>query len=286
MVVQGRVLNWRPSLKDANDKQYKHIELAVPRLILPASMDLRPKCSPVMDQLQMGSCSGNATAGAVEFLELQELPLPGAQPQEYVPGKFDPVSRLFIYWNERALEGTTGQDAGATTLRDACVAVQSKGVPRESTWPYLQSNLLRCPTSQAYGEAYHHKVPFFYELSDLTELKRCLANGFPHLFGIPVYSSFLSQQAAMTGIIPMPGGRGDTIQGGHALLCVGYDDMNQWFIFRNSWGVSWGQAGYGFLPYAYMEMYADDFYTLRRLPATSGAKKPATVPTAQLPQAA
>jgi C1A family cysteine protease len=56
----------------------------------------------------------------------------------------------------------------------------------------------------------------------------------------------------------------EAVLGGHAVLCVGYDDATQRFIVRNSWGSNWGQAGYFTIPYAYLlnENLADDFWTI------------------------
>jgi hypothetical protein len=267
-LAKGRKLNWHRSLSDHHVKKFAHLELLKTPLFYPASLDLGPKCSPVWDQGQTGSCSGFSSKSGVEFLELNELaqnvPL-GHAPLEWALNKFVPVSAFFIYWNERAIEGDTGTDAGATTLQDACTSLQNKGICAEATWPSVPNNLLVCPTTAAYGEAYHHKLPNFYSVDQtLSEMKRCLSNGFPFLFGIAVYDSFMSEQAAMTGIIPMPG-QNESLQGGHALLCVGYDDATQRFKFKNSWSTQWGAQGYGFLPYNYMlsQSLADDFYTMR-----------------------
>jgi C1A family cysteine protease len=78
--------------------------------------------------------------------------------------------------------------------------------------------------------------------------------------GITVYSSFESPQVAETGIVPIPH-FGEQVLGGHAVLAVGYDDDKQWIIFRNSWGESWGDKGYGYLPYKYVQKYASDMWT-------------------------
>lgn len=258
-----RVLNWRPSHRDHRDLSYALVEHTSAPVLLPPQIDLRPFCPPIQDQGDMGSCSGHAAAGAIEFLELQELKLPGTDLQEYIANQFTPVSRLFIYWNERAIEGSTKEDAGATTLRDACKVATTNGVCRESLWPYSDKNLLPKPNQAAYADALKHKVTAYYALDGAAELKRCLANGYPFMFGASVYTSFMSAQG---GHIPLPSWM-DRLEGGHALLCVGYDDLKHHFIFRNSWGTHWGDQGYGYLPYSYMlnPRLTDDFFTLRRV---------------------
>ena len=265
----SRVLNLHPSLPDHRDFLFKHTSEGMRLAPLPAAVDLEPASSPVFDQGDMGSCSGCSSKGAVEHLELEEIRLnlpDGQDPQEYVAGQFLPVSALFIYWNERAMEGTTASDNGATTLRDACKVLVAQGAAREALWPYANANLLRQPTSQAFADAAAHKVTAFYALNSLLDMKQCLAAGYPFLFGVSVYDSFMTSS---DGNIPMPG-LFESVQGGHALLCVGYDDTTQKFKFKNSWGVSFGIRGYGFLPYRYMLSpdLSMDHYTLRRIPKT------------------
>lgn len=262
-----RVLNCRPSLPDHRTPKYAAIKES---RFVPSQVDLSALCSPVVDQGQIGSCSGNALAGAIEFLELAELIAqrpPSEAPQEYTT-KFDPVSRLFIYWNERAIEGTTHQDAGAMTIRHGCDSLLQKGVCRESLWPYSDSLLLVCPHSEAYGEAWHHKLQSYYKLETLNDIRNCLAAGFPVAFGITIYDSFETDDVALTGLVPDPG-LFDSVAGGHALLIVGYDDTDQTLLVRNSWGVRWGMAGYCKMSYAYVISMGYDFFTLRLDPATT-----------------
>ncbi len=269
-IVNGRVLNWKPSLPDKRDFKYSMVEHGSAVKAYPPKVDLRPLCSPVVDQGDLGSCTGNAGAGAIEFLELQEMRdnvPPGTQaPQEYVANKFSPVSRMFIYQNELILDGDFGQDNGAN-MRDICMVALKTGVPRESSWAYDMSLFTTKPNAAVYAEAAKHKVKAFYQLNNMTDMKRCLYHGFPFVFGISVYDSFMSDAAASSGIIPMPNVSTETLQGGHALCCVGYDDTKMSFIVRNSWGTSWGDQGYCYMPYAYLSDadLASDMYTLRRL---------------------
>jgi C1A family cysteine protease len=222
-----------------------------------------------MDQGYLGSCTGHAIAGNVEFIEMAELKNNAATAQAqliFEAGKFNSVSRLFIYYNERLLEGDPGQDNGAM-LRTGVAVMRKYGVCRESIWSYSDVLAFNNPSPPAYAEAVQHKVLISYRISDLFHMKHSLATGNPFVFGIMCYASFLGEAVAKTGVIPMPGW-GDSPQGGHALCCVGYDDSRQAFLVRNSWGTQWGIAGYCWIPYAYMTNtnLSDDFWTLRKSP--------------------
>ena len=98
----------------------------------------------------------------------------------------------------------------------------------------------------------------------LSQMKGCLADGFPFVFGFTVYDSFESAQVARTGALQMPKPR-EGVVGGHAVLAVGYDDKSERFTVRNSWGTSWGKRGYFTMPYSYLltDNLSDDFWTIR-----------------------
>jgi C1A family cysteine protease len=100
-------------------------------------------------------------------------------------------------------------------------------------------------------------------LCDLNSMKKCLLSGFPFVIGICVYDSFESHEVANTGMVPLPK-PSETLLGGHAVLCCGYDDVKQCWIMRNSWGVNWGNKGYFYLPYAYLTnpSLASDAWTI------------------------
>src|SRR5712691_7749028 len=100
-------LNWQPDLPDHRDLSYKLqvLKAMVHRQPLPPLVDLRPLCSPVVDQGDIGSCTGNSLAGHLEFLELKEMRAKSPiAPEEFDPSTFASFSRLFIYYNERAME--------------------------------------------------------------------------------------------------------------------------------------------------------------------------------------
>jgi C1A family cysteine protease len=241
---------WLPDLPDHRDHLYAApVEMLA---ALPAMADLSPDCPTVYDQEQLGSCTANAIAAAIEFDRLkQKLP------------NFTP-SRLFIYYNERVIECTVNSDSGAQ-IRDGIKSVAGQGDCPETEWPYDIVKFKTKPPPKCYADARKYKVVSYRRLIQmLSQLKGCLASGYPFVFGFTVYEGFENEQVAETGhaSLPQPGERAI---GGHAVMAVGYDDAQQWFIIRNSWGDQWGMKGYFTLPYAYLtdENLASDFWTIR-----------------------
>lgn len=258
----SRRYNWVPDLPDHRD-----LRLRLIRSDLPSAVDLRPKCPPVVNQGNVGSCTGNALAGALGFLELQEQNA-GLQNQaeEFSAAGFQPFSRLFIYYNERDIEGDTDQDGGAQ-IRDGVKSLANLGSCSELTWPYDEAEEFQKPSPEAYNEALNHKITSYLSLdeTDASNLKGCLAAGFPFVFGFSVFQSFESAAVVQTGEVPMPS-PDESCLGGHAVLAVGYDDQKGHFIVRNSWGEAWGDNGYFYLPYSYVTSpdLASDFWTIRK----------------------
>jgi C1A family cysteine protease len=248
--ARRHTLGWMPDLPDHRDFLFgmRHAR----RLALPPAVDLRAHCSPVEDQGALGSCTAQALAGALEFLEVKDS----------VP--FKDLSRLFIYYNERAIIGTTGYDSGAR-LRDGIKTLAHDGVCAEKKWPYVISRFKRKPLKACYTEAQNHQITSYERITTLEEMRACLADGYPFVFGFSVYEGFESAEVASTGLVPMP--RPDErVLGGHAVMAVGYDDAARRFIVRNSWGTGWGDRGYCTMPYAYLEdrNLSDDLWTIRR----------------------
>lgn len=262
-----RVLNWRPDLPDHRDFKYSLHHATEATAKLPASVNLKAHCPPVVDQGQIGSCTGNAIAGMMGYMQLREIRYkldPSGAPEMFDTKTFMPFSRLFIYYNEREMEGTTNEDAGAM-IRDGIKSISSTGVCSEKTWSYTPSHLYKMPPVAAYKEASQHVVKTYSRINGLTEMKACLAAGYPFVFGFTVYDNFMTEEMARTGKLTMPGPN-DSVQGGHAVMAVGYDDAHKRFTIRNSWGTSWGLNGYFHMPYEYIsnDDLASDFWTIRK----------------------
>jgi len=251
MPLRIQRFGWIPDLPDQRDHLYAAPLVAIGPL--PPSIDLSGQCPDVYDQGHLGSCTANAIAGAIEF----------DQRKQGLPEVFTP-SRLFIYYNEREIEGTVDTDSGAQ-IRDGMKSVSHCGACHEALWKYDIAQFQTKPPQPCYDDAGKHKVVLYQRLTqNLGQMKGCLASGFPFVFGFAVYESFESEQVARTGEVPMPASSEDML-GGHAVLAVGYDDAQQRFLVRNSWGSGWGKQGYFTMPYAYLidRGLASDFWTAR-----------------------
>ena len=222
---------------------------------LPKSVSNRKYCPAVFDQGQLGSCTANAWAGLLGYNEC----LNGRGGKLYRD-----MSRLFIYYNERVIENSVSTDSGAQ-LRDGANALATKGVCTEGEWPYIVSQFTIQPPAKCYTNALPNAIHSYYALNTLTDLKTTLANGQCFVFGFTVYDSFESQQMANTGIMTMPAAN-EQVLGGHAVMGIGYDDTDETFIIRNSWGKGWGLpgnlTGYFKMGYDYMTTYASDWWTV------------------------
>jgi C1A family cysteine protease len=242
---------WLPDLPDHRDFLYSAI---APRMAkLPRNVDLQPQCSPVENQGSLGSCTANALAGAVEFLENKDRV------------RFVDLSRLFIYYNERVIEGTVDQDSGAF-LRDGIKSLAKQGVCPEPQWPYIidRSTFKKKPNAACYSAAQKRRILSYHRIDTLDEMRTCLADGFPFVFGFTVYESFESETVARSGVLNLPAKR-ERVVGGHAVMAAGYHEASRRFVVRNSWGADWGKKGYFTMPYDYLSNrdLSDDFWTIR-----------------------
>lgn len=259
-----RNYGWKKQVKDNRDFTMAKFAAARPLAIsLPSSVNLRPWCSEVQDQGQLGSCTANAWAGMLQYNQ-NKYPVKGR--------KYFNMSRLFIYYNERVIGNTVNEDSGAQ-LRDGAKAIANYGACAEYDWFYDVTKFTVKPTDACYKVALPNHIHSYYSLDGyspaktLSNLKTCLASGEPFVFGFNVYESFESQEMADTGIMTMPV-QGEQLLGGHAVMAVGYDDATQQFLVRNSWGKSWGlkgtYGGYFKMPYAFISnpREASDFWTV------------------------
>lgn len=235
---------------------------------IPSSVDLRQWCSPVEDQGGLGSCTAHAGVGMIEYYERKSF------------GRHIDASRLFLYKVTRNLMKMKG-DTGAY-LRTTMGAMVLFGVPPEEYWPYSEEKEAfdKEPPAFCYAFAqnyqtikyFRHDPPGTKGEKILEKLKSYLAKGHPAMFGFTVYSSI--EQAEQSGRIPFPSPK-ERIEGGHAVLAVGYDDKikikNKYgksessgaLLIRNSWGRGWGEGGYGWLPYDYiLRGLAEDFWSV------------------------
>jgi C1A family cysteine protease len=213
---------WVPDLPDARDQVYSAPHVAATKL--PPSVDLTPTMPAVYDQGQLGSCTANALGAAFEFDRTKQ------KLADFMP------SRLFNCYNERVIEDSVSTDSGAQ-IRDGVKTLAKQGVCPESEWPYTLDRFDDKPPASCFTHAKKSTVTSYQRVAQtLSQLKGCLAAGFPIVIGFTVYDSFESDEVARTGVVPMPDLENEHILGGHAVLVVGYDEASQRFRLRNSWG--------------------------------------------------
>ena len=257
MTPQRHGLGWLRDVPDQRDYMYEPLKM-IPPTKLPGVVDLRDQLPPdIYDQGPLGSCTAQALASAFDFNRKKQ----GAA--------FMFPSRLFIYWNERELMGTTDSDSGAM-LRDGIKVLVKLGTPRETVWPYDIKKFTQKPPAPAYVEAEKSQALTYQRImrshGDGNDMLRCLNEGYPFVTGFMVYESFESPEVQRTGVVPMP-----TVQeralGGHAVVVVGYDMQKRHFICRNSWGKEWGDNGHCYMPFDYInsEHLASDQWTIRSI---------------------
>ena len=281
--TKTRGMGWRPDLPDFRDYTEETPDVRTvlaPTGVtaaaakgarpyrLPAAVDLRDWASPVEDQGALGSCTAQAGAGVIEYYERKSF------------GHHVEASRLFLYKATRNLMKARG-DSGAY-LRSTMGAMVLFGVPPEPYWPYTDAEEAfdKEPPAFCYAFAQNYRTLLYFRhdaagvtrAAVLERLRTYLAAGHPAMFGFTVYSSV--DQAETTGRIPVPFGR-ERIEGGHAVVAMGYDDAmavanasggepsRGALLIRNSWGKGWGEKGYGWLPYAYVQRgLAEDFWSV------------------------
>jgi C1A family cysteine protease len=216
---------------------------------LPAKSDLRKFASPVIDQGNLGSCTGCSSAAAYELLARKQ-------------GETFDGSELFAYWNARSYEGSTGYDAGAE-IRDAIKGLNEFGLASSKLWPYKVSKAFTKPTKKAFTDGLLHQTVRYERIdnTNIDNVKAALAAGCPVVFGFTVYESF--DRIGKSGKMPMPKA-GESVEGGHAVTAHGHDDRRKALLVKNSWSMSWGAKGYFWMPYEFAANtdYCDDFWKL------------------------
>lgn len=249
-------LGWKKDEYDSRDKflRFSSVNLDT----LPKKVDLREHCSTVENQTTLGSCTANAAAGALEYLEIKD---------GTVNDEFENFSRLFIYYNTRKIQNTIAVDTGAT-LRDTMIALVEHGGCDERLWGYDVAKFATQPPEDCYKNASNHRITEYSRLSTLPDMLQCLSDGFPFVFGFMVYPECMSPEVAKTGVLHLPK-PGEVASGGHAVCAVGYDMESKTLLVRNSWGEGWGQGGYFTMPFEYIEnpSLAQDFWTIRKVEA-------------------
>jgi C1A family cysteine protease len=246
-----RYYGWKKDLPDRRD----HI-IPIKHTVLPKIVDLRENCPETYNQGKLGSCTANSIAFAYQYNEIKQ-----EEQDVFIP------SRLFIYYNERNMEGNIDKDSGAA-IRDGIKSINKIGVCSEKVWPYNIEKFTEKPKRVCYIIAKNHRsIEYHKVIQNENNIKNILSEGYPIVFGFAVYESFESVNVAKNGIVSMPK-KNEKLLGGHAVAIVGYTTINNedYFIVRNSWGPDWGDNGYCYFPVKFIcdSEYCDDFWVIKK----------------------
>ena len=248
-----RKYGWRKPEQVASHRLKK---LEIPdNTIYPPSIDLRGLFNYVFDQGALGSCVANAASSAMTVV-INKSNLANK----------DIRSRLFLYFNARMIDGNPHADSG-TTITAVVYAIENNGACSETEWPYNIGVYTTVPSKSCYASGIPYKPISAHAVEqNLQALKHELSNGNVIMFGILVYNSFELADTTKSGIVKLPNPN-EACLGGHALLLVGYNEEEKGFIFRNSWGMGWGDKGYGYIQYEYVlnPAFAGDFWVIDKI---------------------
>ena len=150
-------------------------------------------------------------------------------------------------------------------------ATSTYGAPLESLWPYSVNMFRSKPTAQAIADGLRRKVTSYQAAANFAAVQNAIASGYPVVVGFDVYSSFegpwgnIPHGRTGSGMMPYPNTRTEQLLGGHAVCLVGYDNNTSRFIARNSWGTSWGDNGYFYMPYQVIQntSMSSDFWVIK-----------------------
>lgn len=237
------------------------------RVLASPGVDLRSGCPPIYDQGRLGSCTAQALIATFQF--------------------DDPNwrgSALFLYYNERMLDNSVSSDKGSS-ISTGIRSLTQHGVCSESLWPYDCDKFATLPSAQCYKSALEHQTLSSHHVTqDLTSMKESLLSGEPIVLGFMVYESFESDAVAATGLVPIPTPT-EKCLGGHAVVVVGFNESARHWIMRNSWGPSWGDKGYFYMPYEYLTdaRLASDLWVITKIEIPEQPVPPKPVPAPPKP---
>lgn len=245
-----KIKGWIPDHKDERDILFS-ISIFDRFKSIKDEIDLRDKMSPIEDQKQTGSCVANATVGALEYLENINKEL------------FIDYSRLFAYWNARVLGGYENSDCGCQ-IRNCIKGLVNLGICSETTWPFVENNVCIKPSDNSFIEAEKKQLIQYERINNSHDVDYALNLGYPVIFGIILFSSFMDTKA--DGIVKSPNYFEKRL-GGHGMLACGKTiiNKNKHYIVRNSWSENWGDKGYCYIPAKYFDRYASDMWMLKKV---------------------
>lgn len=234
------IFNVCPSKTDECDFSYK-----ASNIVIKEQVDLRAWDSNIESQGELGSCVANAVTNAYELQQKKED-----------ENDFVDLSRLYVYYHARYVEDTTDEDYGVMYIKSALQGVSMYGVCTEKIWPYNINDYDKQPSPESYANACSRKIISYSYVETTKDILENLSIHKPVVIGMVVYESFMGITKE-NSTVPMPTSD-DKDAGGHAVVIVGYSLSEKKFLIKNSFGTVWGDSGYAYLPFEYVEKYAFD----------------------------
>jgi C1A family cysteine protease len=231
------ILDVLPSPQDDRDYRYSQKKIE-----LPEYLDLRENDSTIENQGSIGSCVANAIATAYELMV-----------RKLYPDKFAELSRLFIYYNSRLFNNSIKEDSG-TYIRDGLKSASRYGICSENLWPYIVDNFDKQPSPKCYVDASQRLITRYEVLYTLRDMLEIINDQRPIIVSMYIYRGFMNMDV-MKSVVRMPNDSEQNI-GSHAVVLVGYDLKRQLFLAQNSFGTSWGDNGYFWIPFEYIRTQA------------------------------
>jgi C1A family cysteine protease len=242
-------LNYKFNKLDKRDYKFKLYNAHL--VSTTAKFTLLNKVNIILDQGALGSCVSNAFYQTINIISNNNIHL----------------SRLMHYYCGRSINGLSSLEDSGLDIRESCNIIKQYGTTNESLWPYDISKFNILPPLKAFTNAQiYSSYTYSFVNQDIDSLTKCLfVTNAPIIFGIYVYSSFMTKQVADTGMVPMPNKETENLEGGHCIIMIGYDNTTKLFQCVNSWGTSWGVNGIFYLPYDYVidPELSCDFATLK-----------------------
>jgi hypothetical protein len=285
----GRTLDARPDRLDLRDREFTPSVVSLPekwpddaavRQLLPRYC----KSGLVLDQGAEGACTGFGLACVVNYLQWR-VRLHNGRANGAARAKVDTVSPRMFYHLARFYDEWPGEDYNGSSCRGALKAWHKHGVCTEKLWPYRDAagHVRFIQPHESWAEdALQRRLGVYYRVnrSSVVDMQAAIleigaiyvSSDVHDGWGVGASKASITGHASLPVIKPMK--KPDSL-GGHAFALVGFNRIG--FVVQNSWGMRWGNCGFGVLPYEEWVKYGTDAW-IAALGVPASASKISAVP--------